>query len=113
MTDSVCDFTCATVCNLNAAIEVVEKATVSKTLLQKDGIKQVLFALDAGQEMSTHAVPFPGTVQVLSGALSFTLAADVHELAAGDWLGMPADAPHSLVASEPTVFLLTLLQPAK
>jgi quercetin dioxygenase-like cupin family protein len=70
----------------------------------------VLFAMDAEQEMSEHRAPFPATLQVLEGRLRMTVGKINREMTARDWLVMPADAPHSLFAVEPTRFILTLLK---
>jgi len=48
-------------------------------------------------------------VQVLSGRLRFTVDAEDLDAGAGYWLYMAPGTPHALVASEPTVMLLTLV----
>ena len=49
--------------------------------------------------------------QVVSGRLQFTVEGEVHDAGPGWWLHMSANAPHSLVATQPTVMLLTMLKP--
>lgn len=89
---------------------VVPGATVSKPLVNAPSIRQVLFSMDAGQEMSDHKAPFLATVQVVLGRLMFSVCGQTHDLRAGDWLLMPPDALHALKAVEPTIFLLTLVK---
>ena len=48
-------------------------------------------------------------VQVLSGRLSFTVDGEPLDLGPGSWLHIAPGTPHSLIASEPTVMLLTLV----
>lgn len=84
----------------------------SRPLVDERGTRQILFAMDAGQEMSAHRAAFPASVHVLTGRLSFTVTGKTYDLAAGDWLYMPPDALHSLQAVEPTRFLLTLAKGA-
>ena len=48
-------------------------------------------------------------MQVLSGQLRFTVDAEDLDAGAGYWLYMAPGTPHALVASEPTVMLLTLV----
>ena len=93
---------------LDELCPVKTKAVVSKPLLNTDALKQVLFAMDAGQELSEHRAPFLATVHVLDGQLQFTAAGQSFTLKRHDWMMLPADAPHALVAEQPTRFLLTL-----
>ncbi len=89
---------------------IVSGATVSKPLLNLPEGKVVIFAMDAGQEISEHRAPFVTTVQVLEGRLRFGVGGVEREMAAPDWLVMPGDAPHRLAAIEPTRFVLTLFK---
>jgi quercetin dioxygenase-like cupin family protein len=89
---------------------IVPGATVSKPLLNLPEGKVVIFAMDAGQEMSEHRAPFVATVQVLEGRLRFGVDSAEKIMGPNDWLLMPANAPHRLTALEPTRFVLTLFQ---
>ncbi len=91
---------------------IVPGATVSKPLLNLPEGKVVIFAMDAGQEMSEHRAPFVATVQVLDGRLRFGVASTEKIMGPSDWLLMPANAPHRLTALEPTRFVLTLFKRA-
>lgn len=98
--------------DLLATCPIVPGAIVSKPLLNLSEGRVVLFAMDAGQQLSEHRAPFVGTVHVLEGRLRFGLGASEREMGPHDWLVMPADAPHRLSALEPTRFVLTLLKRA-
>lgn len=89
---------------------IVAGATVSKALLNLAEGKVVIFAMDAGQEISEHRAPFVSTVQVLDGRLRFGVGDVERIMVAPDWLLMPSNAPHRLAAIEPTRFLLTLFK---
>lgn len=53
-------------------------------------------------------------VVVLAGAASLDVAGEVHELAAGDWLLLPAGTPHRLLRTQPgTSWLAVHLHPAR
>jgi len=95
---------------LLAACPIVPGATVSKPLLNRPEGKVILFAMDAGQEISEHRAPFVSTVHILDGRLKFGVQGESRDMGAHDWLVMPADAPHQLSAIEPTRFLLTLFK---
>ena len=96
--------------NLLSVVPIVPGAIVSKPLVHTAGCKVILFAMDAGQSISEHHAPFVATVHVLDGRLDFGVAGQKHAMAANDWLVMPFDEKHDLVAVEPTRFLLTLLK---
>lgn len=95
---------------LLAACPIVPGAIVSKPVLNLPEGRVVLFAMDAGQEMSEHQAPFVATVHVLDGRLRFTVDSIEKEMGPHDWLVMPPDAQHRLTALEPTRFVLTLFK---
>jgi quercetin dioxygenase-like cupin family protein len=84
-------------------------AVVSKVVHRGDGMNVTVFAFDAGQELTEHQAARAAVVQVLSGRLRFTIDGEELELAPGSWLHMAPGTPHSLVATEPTIMLLTLV----
>jgi len=98
------------VANLEELVEPVTASTVSRSLVARPDFRQVLFSMDAGQEISEHRAPFLAIVQVLSGRLRMTVGAETHTLGPHAWLSMPPDAPHALAAEEPTRFLLTMVR---
>lgn len=95
---------------LLATCPIVAGATVSRALLNTPDGRVIVFAMDAGQEMSEHRAPFMATVHVLDGRLIFGVDGKEREMRASDWLVMPPNAPHRLVAIEPTHFVLTLFK---
>ncbi len=95
---------------LSDLVDVVSSGTVSRALLVTPGFRQILFSMDAGQEMSDHRAPFLAIVQVVSGRLWLRAGERDHLLQDGDWLCMPPDAPHALRAESATRFLLTLVR---
>lgn len=89
---------------------IVPGATVSKPLLNLPEGKVVVFAIDAGQEISEHRAPFVALVHVIAGHLRFAVDGEERDMRPHDWLVMPPNAPHRLSAAEPTHFLLTLFK---
>ncbi|MFP4145279.1 MAG: cupin domain-containing protein [Phycisphaeraceae bacterium] len=97
--------------NLAELSRVVKGAIVSKPLIDTGPLKQILFSMDAGQEISEHKAPFPATVQILVGRVRLTVEEKSYELGPNDWLFMPPNAPHDLLTvDEPVQFLLTLVK---
>ncbi len=95
---------------LSELIGIAPDGIVSKPLIETDAIKQVLFAMDAGQELSEHTSSFLATVQVFDGELRFCVNGTSHQLTDGEWLLMPPESPHAVTAVKPSRFLLTLVK---
>ena len=95
--------------DLAGSVAIQSGAVVSKVVHRGDGIDVTVFGFDAGEQLTEHRAARPAVVQVLSGWLRFTVEGEQLELGPGSWLHMQPNAPHSLVATEPTVMLLTLL----
>ena len=97
--------------DITSAVDIQSGAVVSKVVHRDEGINVTVFGFDAGQELTEHQAARAAVVQVISGRLRFT--ADGEELDAGPgfWLHMAPNTPHALVATEPTIMLLTLLRP--
>jgi len=53
-------------------VEIQPDATVSRTVLQAEGARVVLFSFDAGQVLSEHTAAVPALLQVLDGHLRIT-----------------------------------------
>ena len=91
-----------------AAVSIQPGAVVSKVVHREEGLNVTVFGFDAGEELTEHQASRAAIVQVLSGRLRFVADAEVLEAGPGFWLYMTPGTPHSLVATEPTVMLLTL-----
>jgi quercetin dioxygenase-like cupin family protein len=98
--------------DLAAQLEPPADGTLSRTLLNDDRAKIVLFGFSAGQELSEHTSSMPAIVQFLSGSARVTLGPDSVAAGSGTWIHMPAGLPHSIHTQTPVVMLLTLLKPA-
>jgi quercetin dioxygenase-like cupin family protein len=90
--------------------EIPEDSVVSRTMLDSPAAKITLFGFAAGQEMTEHTAAYPALLQVLKGQGEITLNGEVHQARPGTLIHMPPKLPHSVRASEPFVFLLTLIR---
>jgi quercetin dioxygenase-like cupin family protein len=95
--------------DLAAEAAIPRRGIHSQTLFEADGVELVLFALAAGERLSEHTAARPAIVHVVAGEGELTVSGDVHDLAPGAWLQMPARMPHALVARTDLVFALYLL----
>ncbi len=99
--------------DIASAVATQPGAVVSKVVHRDPDVNVSVFAFDAGEGLTEHTATRPAIVQVLSGRLSFTVDGEDLDAPAGFWLHMTAGTGHSLVATEPTVMLLTLLRAGK
>lgn len=97
--------------DLAREVEIPRNGILSRTLYADEQVKVVLFGFDAGQELSEHTSSTPALLHFLQGEARLTLGADCREVAAGAWVRMPAQLPHSVLARTPVILLLLLLRP--
>lgn len=95
---------------LAESIETPADGTLSRTLYQDERVKVVLFSFSAGQELSEHTASTPAIMHFQSGESEVTLGPDQVTAAAGTWIHMPAQLPHSIRTRTPVVMMLTLLK---
>jgi quercetin dioxygenase-like cupin family protein len=69
-----------------------------------------LFAFDAGEELSEHTAPFDALVLTLSGGLVLTIGGHEVRTTPQSIILMPANVPHSVLASEPSRMILIMLR---
>lgn len=94
---------------LKDSVQVAPAGIVSRTLLQTPELRVVLFAFDAGQELTTHTNRRRALLQVLSGEGEFFFDGTWHTLASGSWVHLPPGHPHAVRAGAvPFTLLLTL-----
>ena len=96
--------------DLAAQVPIPEDGTLSRVVYTDDQIRVVAFAFDEGQELTEHTAGVPVVLQVVSGQLRVAVEDREEELTAGGWMHLEASLPHSVVATEPAVLLLTLLR---
>lgn len=97
--------------NLNETLPVSAGAIASRPLIDLPGdLKLVLFAMDAGQEISAHSAPFPATVLCVSGKLEVMVEGVWSTLNAGERQDLPKGLPHGVKAAEASHWLLTMLR---
>ena len=95
--------------DLSRSIAVTPASTVSTTVLRAEGARLVLFAFDEGEELSEHTAAMPVLLQTISGRLQVTASGQTVELVPGGVLHLPTREPHSMLAAEPSVMLLTMV----
>lgn len=90
--------------------EIPEDSIVSRTILDAPEAKVTLFGFAAHQEMTEHTAAYPALLQVLQGQAEITLGGDKQQAGPGTMIFMPPKLPHSLLALEQLIFVLTLIR---
>lgn len=90
--------------------QVPENTIVSRTFLDGENTKGILFGFASGQELSEHTASRPAILHFLSGEAEVTLGDDRSVAGPGTWVYMPAHLPHSILARTQVVMLLLLVR---
>lgn len=96
--------------DINGLVSYQTGSVVSRTLIDRKNGTITLFSFDAGQGLSEHTAPFDVVVQVVDGVADVTIAGKVHRVAAGEFIIMPANSPHSLKAVERFKMMLVMIR---
>jgi quercetin dioxygenase-like cupin family protein len=98
------------VSGLAEALPVTASATTSRSVVDNDHVRVIVFAFDTGEQLTEHTAAMPVVVQLITGAMRFEVAGEAHHLAAGDCVYLAAKEPHSLEALEPSLMSLVMIR---
>ena len=96
--------------DLEAMVQIAADGIVSKSIVENEHHKIILFCLAPGQELSEHTASVPAAIHVLRGRGTVKLGDTVHETGPGKLYYMPAELRHAVVAQDELVFLLTMFR---
>ena len=99
----------AAVLTLKEQVAYQPGQVVSKTLAQNDAQSDTLFALDKGEEISTHESGGDAFVTCLDGVGRITIDGVQYELHEGESIVMPARHPHAVFGQEQFKMLLVVV----
>jgi len=80
------------------ALPVTPAATTSRVVVNNPLLRVVYFAFATGELLTEHSSPRAVVVQVLTGAIRFTVNGVEHAMAAGDVVYLAPGDRHALVA---------------
>jgi len=106
-------------CSIDLSAEIAQlsmtrpwaKGFASTVLLKTSDLRLVLFAMQAGSQISKHHSPGRIVIHCLHGAIRLQLAAEARELREGGVFALDRKLEHDVHAQEDSVFLLTIVQP--
>ena len=87
-----------------------ESGITSRTIVNAQHTNITLFAFDSGQTISEHITPYNALVQVPQGEIEITIGGELNVVKSGQTIVMPKDIPHSLIAKEKSIMILTLMK---
>ena len=95
--------------DLVGLVDLQAESTVSRAVLRAEGARVVVFAFDAGQELTEHTAGVPALLQVIDGHLRVTADGQTVDLRPGGLVHLEAHLPHAVLAVEPSHLMLTML----
>ena len=96
--------------NINQSIQYQEGSVVSKEIVNRATGTITLFAFDKGQGLSEHKAPYDAIVMIIDGVAEITVSGKPNLVKTGEYLIMPANAPHALKAKEAFKMLLVMIK---
>jgi quercetin dioxygenase-like cupin family protein len=98
------------VADLRTAVSVPQDGILSRTIHEDERCTLVVFAFDAGQELTEHTSAHAALIEILDGEALVTLDGEAREVGPGAWISMPSGMRHAIRATTPLVMALTLLR---
>lgn len=97
--------------NLGDLVEDIQTDSItSRSFYKGNGMNAILFAFDAGQELSEHTSSKVAILQIIEGDATITFGEDIHKVSAGAWIQMPPHLKHSVYAETPLKMLLLMFK---
>lgn len=97
----------------DAGIDIPKDGILSRTILDNEVMKLIVFHFAAGQELSEHTAAMPAVIQIVSGEARLTLGDQVRESGAGSFAYMTAHLKHAVYAKTDVVMVLQMIKQPK
>ncbi len=91
-------------------IDYQPNSIVSKQIIKKPNGNVTLFAFDQGESLSEHTSPFDALVYMVDGKMEIKIGGKPFEVLGGEYILLPANIPHGLIAVEKSKMLLTMIK---
>lgn len=95
---------------LVGSIDYQSKSIVSKQIIKKPNGNVTLFAFDKDESLTEHTSPYEALVQIVEGRMTITIGGQPYNVEEGEFILLPPNIPHGLVALEKTKMLLTMIK---
>jgi len=96
--------------DLGQEVQPPSDGILTRTLVNRDDVKVVIFGFAVGEELSEHTASMPAVLHFLQGEASVSLGEETVRAQPGTWVHMRENLPHSIKAETPVVMLLLLIK---
>ena len=93
-----------------SAADLPSDSILSRTLIQNEDLRVILFHFARGQELSEHTSSKPAVLHFLQGEASITLGEDEKKASPNTYIYMQPNLPHSIVAETEVTMLLLMVE---
>ena len=104
------NFSYTHVADLAKAVEPPADGILTRTLLNDEHVKVVMFGFGKNEELSEHTSSLPAMLHFLQGEATLTLEENDVSAQPGTWVHMPPGMRHSIRAHTPAVMSLVLIK---
>jgi quercetin dioxygenase-like cupin family protein len=98
--------------DLREPVQTPSDGIVSRALHNDPDVRVVSFSFAPGQQLTDHTAAVPVLMLVVEGEGRIGVAGEEYTARAGTLLHVPANTPHSVVATTPLNLLLVLIKRA-
>lgn len=95
--------------DLLESIPVTPSSTTSRVVVDNPALRVVVFAFDEGELLTEHSSTRAVVVQLLDGAVRFTVGQEQHPMVPGDVIYLAPGEQHALVADAPSHLSLVMV----
>lgn len=96
--------------SLTNYIDYQPNSIVSKQIIKKPNGNVTLFAFDKDESLSEHTSPFDALVYMVDGIMEIKIGGKPFDVKGGEYILLPANIPHGLIAVEKSKMLLTMIK---
>ncbi len=96
--------------SLREEINYQERSVVSKQIIKKPNGNITLFAFDSGESLTEHTSPYEALVQIIDGQMEIKVGGTPYNVCAGEFILLPPNVPHGLIALQKSKMLLTMIK---
>src|SRR5690606_21428438 len=91
-------------------INYQSSSIVSKQIIKKPNGNVTLFAFDKDESLTEHTSSFDALVFMVDGKMEIKIGGKPFSVNKGEYIILPANIPHGLIAAEKSKMLLTMIK---
>lgn len=92
------------------SINYQDSSIVSKQIIKKPNGNITLFAFDKDESLTEHTSPYEAVVYMVDGEMEITIGGNPYIVLAGEFIILPPNIPHGLIAKVKSKMLLTMIK---